>query len=178
MYGFDYIWATTPKQCCAPHCFGVVRRCDMLPFLDCLNSVHPSIQFMLEKEDNSRIEFLDVRVEHTATGFDKSVCRKPMHTGRSLSFNSLQLMGHKHSVAASLFNQAFRLYREKGSQKKELHTSCRHRFTPVNFCGHISPDILLCLAEGQRNDGANTLQLYLAINLTAAGELPGFMLQE
>ena len=55
---------------------------------DHVNSIRPSIQFTMEKEQDNRLPFLDVLVTHTEEGFRTSVYRKPTFTGQCLNFNS------------------------------------------------------------------------------------------
>jgi len=51
-------------------------------FLRELNSLHPSLNFTQEMEDNNRLPFLDVLVEKTENRFLTSVYRKPTFTGQ------------------------------------------------------------------------------------------------
>ena len=50
---------------------------DFEEYLIKLNDIQPSLKFISEKEKNKRLPFLDVYVEHTKTGYEASVYRKP-----------------------------------------------------------------------------------------------------
>ena len=57
-------------------------------FHDDLNSQHPSIQFSMEGESDSKLAFLDVLVERKGTTILTSVFRKKTHTDHYLNFES------------------------------------------------------------------------------------------
>ena len=57
-------------------------ECDL--FLDSLNSLHPSLRFIFEKESNLALPFLDVLVEKSSSKFITSIYRKPTFTGQYL----------------------------------------------------------------------------------------------
>ena len=61
---------------------------DVQILLDHVNSVRPSIQFTMEKEQDNKLPFLDVLVTRTEQGFRSSVYRKLTFTGQYLNFNS------------------------------------------------------------------------------------------
>ena len=53
-------------------------------FLQFLNSLHNSIRFTVEEEQDSPIAFLDIRIITLIRGPDKvstTICRKPTHSG-------------------------------------------------------------------------------------------------
>ena len=54
---------------------------DVQILLDHVNSIRPSIQFTMEKEQDNKLPFLDVLVTCTEQGFRSSVYRKPTFTG-------------------------------------------------------------------------------------------------
>ena len=55
--------------------------------LDHVNSIQPSIQFTMEKEQDNKLPFLNVLVTRTEQGSRSSVYRKPTFTGQYLNFN-------------------------------------------------------------------------------------------
>ena len=55
---------------------------DVQTLLDHVNSIRPSIQFTMEKEQDDKLHFLDVLVTCTEQGFRSSVYRKPTFTGQ------------------------------------------------------------------------------------------------
>ena len=60
---------------------------DVQTVLDHVNSIRPSIQFIMEKE-RDKLPFLDVLVTSTEQGFRSSVYHKPTFTGQYLNYNS------------------------------------------------------------------------------------------
>ena len=67
--------------------FNNESQCDV--FLDKLNSLHPSLHFIFEKESNCSLPFLDVLVEKLSSGFITSIYRKPTFSGQYIRWNSL-----------------------------------------------------------------------------------------
>ena len=74
-------------------------------FLNVLNSVHPSIQFTLER-GNTCMPFLDVLVKIDADTFATSVYRKSTHTGVFLNFLSTAPTSWKRGVIMCLLHRA------------------------------------------------------------------------
>ena len=64
---------------------------DVQTLLDHVNSIRPSIQFTMEKEQDNKLPFLDILLTHTEQGFRSSVYRKPTFTWQYLNFNSHHL---------------------------------------------------------------------------------------
>ena len=54
---------------------------DVQTLLDHVNSIRPSVQFTMEKEQVNKLPFLDELVTRTEQGFRSSVYRKPTFTG-------------------------------------------------------------------------------------------------
>ena len=72
-------------------------------FLSHLNSVEPSIQFILEREKDRHLPFLDLNVSRGAQGnLETSFYCKPTHTDKYLAFDSHHLICHKKYVAKTL----------------------------------------------------------------------------
>ena len=61
---------------------------DVQILLDHVNSIRPSIQFTMEKEQDNKLPFLGVLVTHTEQGFRSSMYHKLTFTRQYLNFNS------------------------------------------------------------------------------------------
>ena len=63
--------------------FCIVNPRILNTLLNFLNSLHPSLKFTLEKEENRKIAFLDLHIEVSEEqDLVFSIYRKPTHTGR------------------------------------------------------------------------------------------------
>jgi len=74
-------------------------------FLKCLNGLHPSIQFTIER-GNKCMPFLDVNVEICSNSFVTSVFRKLTHTGVFLNYLAVAPTVWKKGVILSLLYRA------------------------------------------------------------------------
>ena len=85
-----------------------------------LNSVEPSIQFTIERENDRRLSFLDLNVYRAHRGnLETSVYRKPTHTDKYLAFDSHHPICHKKSVTRTLLTRADCLSSSCDSRAKE-----------------------------------------------------------
>ena len=72
-----------------------------------LNSVELPIQFILGREKDRHLPFLDSNVSRGVQGnLETSVYRKPTHTDKYLAFDSHYPICHKKSVAKTLLRRA------------------------------------------------------------------------
>ena len=91
-----------------------------------LNSLHPSLRFIYEKESNHSLPFLDVLVERHDSEFLTSVYRKPTFTGQYLCWNSFSPKKWKINLIGTLVHRAFmicsktKLYQELGKIRSIL----------------------------------------------------------
>ena len=84
-----------------------VSKNEVENLLSHLNSVEPSIQFTVEREQDRRLSFLDLNVYRTDHGnLETGVYRKPTHTDKYLAFDSHHPICHKKSVTKTLFMRA------------------------------------------------------------------------
>ena len=87
--------------------FSAVSGNEAENLLSHLNSVEPSIQFILEREKDRHFPFLDLNVSRGVQGnLETSVYRKPTHTDKYLAFDSHHPICHKKSVAKTLLRKA------------------------------------------------------------------------
>ena len=84
-----------------------------------INSLHPNLKFTLEVEQNGKLPFLDIYIEHYESSPPSTWYCKPIDTGLILNFHSMAAKcskkHHKHSVIKGFF---YRIYRACSSWKK------------------------------------------------------------
>ena len=85
------------------------RDLPLLPFLNNLNQLVPSIKFTVEWESEGSLPFLDTEVFRHTANFKFKVFRKPTHSGMFLHFYSWQPAHIKRGVLISMFLRAYRL---------------------------------------------------------------------
>ena len=110
---------------------------DVQILLDHVNSIQPSIQFMMEKEQDNKIPFLDVLITHTEQGFRLSVYRKPTFTGQYLNFNSHHLYTVKKGIVCCLQHRAKTISSDTDAYQEQM-ISLRH-------------NLLECIISAPRN---------------------------
>ena len=84
-----------------------VREDHIQTCLSTINSINSHIQFTVEIEMNSCLNFLDLKISRNR--FDRlsfSIFRKPTHTDKYLNYNSCHPIEHKNSVIRSLMHRA------------------------------------------------------------------------
>ena len=87
--------------------FCVMKKTDVEGFLDHLNSIRPTISFIMEQEEDGKLPFLDTLLDYKSDGsLDVSIYRKPTHTNRYLHFSSHHPRHVKEGVVSCLFHQA------------------------------------------------------------------------
>ncbi|XP_063975376.1 uncharacterized protein LOC135161598 isoform X2 [Diachasmimorpha longicaudata] len=77
--------------------------------LSCFNSYHKRLQFTLEREENSKINFLEVTLIKSTGKIDLDWYRKPTSSGRYLNYYSHHSKGHKISTICNLVDRAILL---------------------------------------------------------------------
>ena len=85
-----------------------------------MNSVRPSIQFTMEKEQNNKLPFLDVLVTRTEQGFRSSVYCKLTFTGQYLNFNSRHPYTVKKGIVRCLQHRAKAISRDSDAYQEEM----------------------------------------------------------
>ena len=96
----------------------------VIEILDKINSVNSNIQFTMEKEENSIINYLDLKLTRNNNGtLSFSIYRKPTHTEKYLDFQSNHPLEHKNSVVQSLMYRAFNLCDSDFREQEVNHVS-------------------------------------------------------
>ena len=105
---------------------------DVQTLLDHVNSIRPSIQFTMEKEQDNKFPFLDVLVTRTEQGFRSSVYRKPTFTGQYLNFNSHHPYTEKKGIVRCLQHRAKTISSDTDAYQEEM-ISLRHNLHLNNY---------------------------------------------
>ena len=95
---------------------------DVQKLPDHMNSIWPSIQFTMEKEQDNKLPFLDVLVTHTHSeqGFRSSVYHKPTFTGQYLNFNSHHPYNVKKGIVCFLQHRAKAISNDMDAYQEEM----------------------------------------------------------
>ena len=110
---------------------------DVQILLDQVNSIWPSIQFIMEKEQDNNLPFLDVLVACTEQGFRSSVYRKPIFTRQYLNFNSYYPYTVKKGIVRGLQQWAKTINSNTDAYQEEI-ISLRHNLHHNNYPEHIT----------------------------------------
>ena len=78
-------------------------------FFKYLNSKHPNIKFIMEKENNKFLPFLDVLVKNEGRSFTTSVYRKKIAIGLFTQYNSFTPFSYKIGLIKCLVHRAFKI---------------------------------------------------------------------
>ena len=83
---------------------------DSLNFLNFLDKRHPNIKFMIEKQINHPIAFLDVLISSINNqNLTLQTYRKSTYTGLLLNFKSFTSFSYKISLIKCLINRSFKI---------------------------------------------------------------------
>ena len=121
-----WLWYVYDKFILWPH------QEDVQTSLDHINSIQPSIQFTMEKEQDSKLPFLEVLVTHTEQGFRSSVYRKLTFIGQYLNINSCHPYTVKKGIVLCLQHQAKTINSHTDAYQEEM-ISLRHNLHHNNY---------------------------------------------
>ena len=110
---------------------------DVQILLDHVNSIRPSIQFTMEKEQDNKLPFLDVLVTRTEQGFRSSVYRKPTFSGKYLNSNSHNPYTVKKRIVRCLQHRTKTISSDTDAYQEEM-ISLRHNFHRNNYPERIT----------------------------------------
>ena len=110
---------------------------DVQILLGHVNSIRPSIQFAMEKEQDNKLLFLDVLVTRTEQGLRSSVYRKPTFTGQYLNFNSHHRYTVKKGIVRCLQHRAKTISSDTDAYQ-EVMIRLRHNLHRNNYPGCIT----------------------------------------
>ena len=84
-------------------------KAEALKFLARLNSLHPSLQFTMESEDEGKLPFMDVLVMREVNRYTTTIHRKPTFTGLYTRWDSYCAKERKIALMRSLASRAKRI---------------------------------------------------------------------
>ena len=73
-----------------------------------INNLHPALNFTIEREIDSTIPFLDMKIERSQGKLSSKWYTKPTDTGLTLNFHSLTPLKYKKSVVSGLIHRVHR----------------------------------------------------------------------
>ena len=102
-----------------------------------MNSIRPSLQFTMEKEQDNKLPFFDVLVTRTEQGFRSSVYCKPTFIGQYLNFNSHHPYKVKKGIVRCLQHRAKTINSDADIYQEE-RISPRYDLHRKNYPEHIT----------------------------------------
>ena len=114
-----------------------------------LISLHPSLRFTVEKEENGVLPFLDVKIEKSTNEFLTSFYRKPTFTRVYTNWNSFEPTKRKTNLVGNLvhrainicsksklqeeLNQIWSILQQNGYPKNGFNSSIRNKISRFNL---------------------------------------------
>ena len=122
-----------------------IKRVQIEQKLTAINGLHPSLRFIIEREENGSIPFLDMRIIHSNGRLSSTWYNKPTATGLIMNYHALAPERYKRSVVSGF---VYRMYRACSSWQ-HFHESLEkakrvleHNQYPPNFYDPIIKDTL------------------------------------
>ena len=101
--------------------FVVFRKADHVnKFLQFINSKHQNIKFTKELEDNCKLPYLYVLLEHHENEIKTSVYKKKTYTGAGIKYISHVYHNYKMNAFSTFLHRAWRVSNDCQSFHKEL----------------------------------------------------------
>ena len=110
---------------------------DIQILLDHMNSIRPSLQFTMEKEQDNKLPILDVLVTRTEQRFRSSMYHKPSFTGQYLNFKSHHPYTVKKGIVRCLLHQAKTISTNTDAYQEEM-ISLTHNLHHNNYPERIT----------------------------------------
>lgn len=90
-------------------------------FLEKINNINSKIQFTMEKEENNKINFLDISIQREDGKLTFNIYRKPTFTDVMIPTDSHSAYTHKMSAFRSMVHRAFSIPMKKETRESELN---------------------------------------------------------
>ena len=126
-----------------------LRKDQLAPFFDHINSVNEHIKFTQEELKDSKLAFLDCLVTVQSDGsLETSVYRKDTHTDQYLLFDSHHPLVHKLGVIRTLFHRANTIPSSEDAKEQERE----HLQKALNLCGYRNWTFQKALSQTKSTD--------------------------
>ena len=84
-------------------------KVNAIKFFEYLNSRHPNIKFTFEKQNGSKLEFLNMLISNGNDNFCTSVFRRKTLIGLYTNFTSFTPLAYKIGLIKTLFHRPFEI---------------------------------------------------------------------
>ena len=84
-------------------------KVDAIKFFDYLNSRHPNIEFTFEKQNGSKLEFLNMLISNGNDNFCTTVFRKKTSVNLYTNFASFTPLAYKIGLIKTLLHRPFEI---------------------------------------------------------------------
>ena len=99
--------------------YSILKRTHLENFFHHINNLHQNIKFIMEKESNGELAFLDTLLKRNNGEISVLVYKKLTHNDQYLHYISHHRTSCKESVVSSLFNNAYSIITNKDDLHKE-----------------------------------------------------------
>ncbi len=131
-----------------------IERTEIDNKLSEINNLHPSLTFTIEREENSTLPFLDMKIIHNKRHLSSTWYNKPTDTGLIMNYHALAPKKYKRSVVSGF---GYRIYRActswelfHSSLEKAKQVLERNQYPP-NFYDPIIKDTINKIIEEQQS---------------------------
>ena len=125
-----------------------------------INSIHTSLKFTIEKEQNASLPFLDMKIIRENGRLESTWYTKPTDTGLVMNFHSLAPMKYKRSVVTGFVHRIFRScstwtnFQESMDRAKQILDKNQY---PRSFYDPLIRDTISKLVAPQNQETDTTL---------------------
>lgn len=125
----------------------ILKRDEIQPILNILNSQYPTIKFTVEIGDKDGLAFLDIKLKPVGNKICINVFRKPTTTERFITNDSYSPQSHKMAAFNSMVHRMCSLPLSTSNFMQELN--CIKRIADIN--GYFKSDIDILVNKHSRN---------------------------
>ena len=138
--------------------------------LSVANSIHPSIQFTLEKPQDSSLAYLDLNLTlNQDLKFDYSLFVKPIHSGHMLPFDSFTPYRRKLSLIISELRRAKRCSSNEQNLEKSVSIAVQ-RFRMNGYPERMIREARRVVSGGRNTEGRNPKPMPIFVKIPFVDE--------